>query len=168
MAHMSHVTRKPVFGVFDQVRLKLAWSATETIYRLEISAISSRDILLSRRWKTKALIRLRGRESWSAVLLFAYGINRFYHDMAHIIKVTGNVTAGLLQNQFVFGKNLKNLVKFRTWSDLVLKELVKVCQNRIKDYPNAPIICKPGSYGLGIQRGLRAVLLPHYHPRSSR
>ena len=26
---MSHVTRKPVFGVYDQVRLKLACSATE-------------------------------------------------------------------------------------------------------------------------------------------
>ena len=27
--HMSHVTRKPVFGVFDQVRLKRVCAATE-------------------------------------------------------------------------------------------------------------------------------------------
>ena len=33
---MSLVMRKPVFGVFDQVRLKSVCSATETSYRLEI------------------------------------------------------------------------------------------------------------------------------------
>ena len=33
---MSFVMRKPVFGVFDQVRLKSVYSATETSYRLEI------------------------------------------------------------------------------------------------------------------------------------
>ena len=30
------------------------------------------------------LIRLRGCAGWSAPLLFAYGINRFSHDVAHI------------------------------------------------------------------------------------
>ena len=45
---MSLVTRKPVFGVFDQVRLKPACSATVTCKRLEISAIASRGIILSR------------------------------------------------------------------------------------------------------------------------
>ena len=30
--HMSSVTRKPVFGVCDQVRLKLVCSATEASY----------------------------------------------------------------------------------------------------------------------------------------
>ena len=37
---MSHVTRKPVFGVSEQVRLKPAWSGTEASYSLEILAIS--------------------------------------------------------------------------------------------------------------------------------
>ena len=33
---------------------------------------------------TKALIRLRGCAGWSVPLLFAYGINRFSHDVAHL------------------------------------------------------------------------------------
>ena len=68
---MSHVTRKPVFGVCDQVRLKLACSATETCQGLEILVIASRGIILSRQRTTKALIRLRGCAGWSAPLLFA-------------------------------------------------------------------------------------------------
>ena len=55
--HMSHVTRKPVFGVCDQVRLKLACSGTES---LEISDLASIDIILSRQRITKVQIRLRG------------------------------------------------------------------------------------------------------------
>ena len=39
--------RKPVFGVFDQVRLKLACSAIEASEGLEISDIETRDIILS-------------------------------------------------------------------------------------------------------------------------
>ena len=58
--NMSLVTRKPVFGVCDQVRLKPVCSASETSYGLEISAIASRRIILSRQRTTKALIRLRG------------------------------------------------------------------------------------------------------------
>ena len=38
---MSHVTRKPVFRVSDQVRLKPAYSATETSYSLEILDLAS-------------------------------------------------------------------------------------------------------------------------------
>ena len=33
--HLSLVTRKPVFGLYDQVRLKLAYYATETSYSLD-------------------------------------------------------------------------------------------------------------------------------------
>ena len=40
--------------------------------------------MLFRQWTTKALIRLRRCAGWSAPLLFAYGINRFSHDVAHI------------------------------------------------------------------------------------
>ena len=80
--------RKPVFGVCNQVRHKLACSATETTYSLEISAIVRRDIILSRQRTTKVLIRLRGCAGWSAPLLFAYGINRFSHDVALLFSYT--------------------------------------------------------------------------------
>ena len=64
--------------VSDQVRLKLACSGTETSYSLEISAIESRDIILSMQRKTKALISLRGCTGWSAPLLFAYDIRHVF------------------------------------------------------------------------------------------
>ena len=47
-------------GVSDQVRLKLACSATEASRSLEILVTETRDITLSRQRTTKALIRLRG------------------------------------------------------------------------------------------------------------
>ena len=85
--HWSPVTRKPIFEVCDQMRLKPACLATVTSYRLEISDIASRGITLSRQQTTKALIRLRGCAGWSAPLLFAYDINRFSHDVAHWLYV---------------------------------------------------------------------------------
>ena len=45
---------------------------------LEISAIESRDIILSKQRTTKALIRLRGCAGWSAPLLFAYDIRHIF------------------------------------------------------------------------------------------
>ena len=90
---MSHVTRKPVFGVCDQVRLKPACSATEASLSLDSSDIETRSIILSRLGTTKVLIRLRESAGWSAPLLFAYGINRFSHDMAHIL-ITPNWSVG--------------------------------------------------------------------------
>ena len=51
---------------------------------LEISAIESRDIILSKQWKTKALIRLSGCAGWSAPFLFAY-------DIRHIFSWPGSV-----------------------------------------------------------------------------
>ena len=80
---MSLVTRKQVFGVFDQVKLKPVCSAKEVSYSYEIVNIETRDIILSRQWTIKALIRLLGSTGWSASLLFAYGINRFSQDVAH-------------------------------------------------------------------------------------
>ena len=58
--HMSHIMRKPVFGVSDQVRLKQGCSASEASKSLEISDLASRGIILSRQRTIKALIRLRG------------------------------------------------------------------------------------------------------------
>ena len=57
--HMSLVTRKPVWGVCDQLRLKLACPASEVSKSLEFLDIASRDIILSKQRTTKVLIRLR-------------------------------------------------------------------------------------------------------------
>ena len=76
--HLSLVTRKPVFGVFDQVRLKPAYSH-------EIANIETGDIILSRQRTTNVLIRLRGCAGWCAPLLFANGKNRFSYDVAHFM-----------------------------------------------------------------------------------
>ena len=46
--------------------------------------IGTRDIILSRQWTIKMLIRLRGCAGWSAPSLFAYGKNRFSHDVVQV------------------------------------------------------------------------------------
>ena len=48
------VTRKAVVGVCDQLRLKQACSADETSWGIEISAIASRGVILSRQQTTTA------------------------------------------------------------------------------------------------------------------
>ena len=83
--NLSLVTRKPVLGECGQVRLKPAYSATDTSQSLESLDIEARGIILSRQRTTKALVRLRGWAGRSAPLLFAYGINRFSHDVAHLM-----------------------------------------------------------------------------------
>ena len=83
--YLSHVVRNPVFGS-DQVRLKPACSATEATWSLETLDITSIGIILSRQRRIKALIRLHRCASWSVPLLFAYGINRFSHDVAHLAR----------------------------------------------------------------------------------
>ena len=64
---MSHVTRKSVFGGFDQVRHKHACSATETGV-LKILDSASIGIILS---------RLHGCTGWAAPLLFVCGKTDF-------------------------------------------------------------------------------------------
>ena len=51
LLELSLVTRKPVFGICDQVRLKPTCSATEPSKSLEISAISSRSMKLSKQMR---------------------------------------------------------------------------------------------------------------------
>ena len=84
---MSLVTRKPVFGVYNQVGLSPVCAAKEARYRLGISDIETWCIILSRQRTKKVLIRLRGCAGWTAPLLFAYGKNRFSHDVAHMDRV---------------------------------------------------------------------------------
>ena len=67
--------------VCDQVRLKPVCLATETSERLETLGLATIGIILSKQWKKKC---------WSDCvdaqpLLFTYGINRFSHDVAHLI-----------------------------------------------------------------------------------
>ena len=81
----SHVTRKPVFGVFHQVTLNPVCSTKEACYSHEIANIETRYIILPRQRTTKVLIRLRGCTGWSAPLLFAYGKTRFSHDVAQLL-----------------------------------------------------------------------------------
>ena len=51
LLELSLVTRNPVFGVCDQVRLKPTCSTTETSYSFEILAIAIRSMKLSRRMR---------------------------------------------------------------------------------------------------------------------
>ena len=83
-AHMSLVKRKPVPGFSTREDSNRPAQLTGLV-GLEILAITSRGIILSRQRTTKALIRLHGCACWSAPLLFAYGINGFSHDVAHMI-----------------------------------------------------------------------------------
>ena len=98
--YMILVMRKPVFGVCNQLRLKLVCAATEASQWLEISDIETRDTILSRRRTTKVQIRLHRCAGWSASLLFAYGINTYL--MPWLI---------LQQNQNLFDKQAHLHVK---------------------------------------------------------
>ena len=69
--------------VCDQLRFKPACSASEASYRLDISDLETRNIILSKERTTKALIRLRGCAGWSVPLLFAYD-DTFLHDLAQM------------------------------------------------------------------------------------
>ena len=64
--------KKPVFGVFDQVRLKPVCSAVCH----EIANIETRDTILSRQGTTKVLIRLR---RLFCTFVGRNGISRFSH-----------------------------------------------------------------------------------------
>ena len=55
--------------------------------RLQISDTETRGIILSRQQTTKVLIRLR-------IVLFAYGRNRFSHDVARIVQQAFNILVG--------------------------------------------------------------------------
>ena len=46
LSHLSHVTRKPAFGVIEQIGFKPACSATAASYSLDILDIASIGIVL--------------------------------------------------------------------------------------------------------------------------
>ena len=103
-------------GVSDQVRLKLACSATEASMRLEILVTETKDITLPRQWTTKVLIRLRRCSDWSVSLLFAY-------DIWHIFSWPGS---------FIFIPFLMHLVKnvsFETFNHIPVNVCIAIIFN---------------------------------------
>ena len=85
---MSRNTRKPGFRVSDKVRFKPACSAIETSWKIEISLVASKDMILYKKRITKALIRLRESAGWSAPLLSTNPKDRFSCGKAHIIFIS--------------------------------------------------------------------------------
>ena len=81
---MSLVMRKPVFGVSDQVRHKPGCTVTEDGYRLEISDLESRGIVLSKWRKQRCWSASWLPRSWSASLFSHMQKNRFSHVAAHM------------------------------------------------------------------------------------
>ena len=82
--NLGRSAKNPVFGVSDKVRFKPACSATETSFKIEISLVSSLDMILSNKRITKALIRLRRCAGWSAPVLFVNPQDRFSSVNAHM------------------------------------------------------------------------------------
>ena len=87
---MSLVLRKPIFGVSDQVPHNSGCTATEDGWRLEISDLGRREIVLSDTIisiaKTKALISFAVTAKLICVFVFAYVKSRFSHDEAEIYR----------------------------------------------------------------------------------
>ena len=77
---MSHATTKHVFGSFRPGQTQTGSHMVQPLKLacLEIWAIKSRDIKLSKQRTTKALIRLCSCTGWSAPLLFAYDIRHIF------------------------------------------------------------------------------------------
>ena len=88
LAHRNYLglnARRPVFGVYDQARLKPTCSVTESTCskQAEILRVATLSIILSRGRTTKALIRLHGCVGWHAPLIFECNYVRFSLDTAH-------------------------------------------------------------------------------------
>ena len=129
---MSLVTRKSVFWVFNQVRHKPACAATEASWRLEIWDIETKDIILSRQWTTKVLIRLRGCAGWTAPLLVAYDISRFSHNKAYIKPASREVRRprSLLDWSKFYEKYSHDMAQMSNWASLCENGTYPICKQR--------------------------------------
>ena len=86
-AYETRHEKRPVFGVCNQLRLKLMGLARGLKFRLQpLEVLYYPGSEQQKRWSDCADAQA-DRSVWSAPLLFTYGINRFSHDMAHIIFV---------------------------------------------------------------------------------
>ena len=70
MSDMGFDVTSPVFRVSNKGILKPVSSSTETSKKVDIWFVTSLDMILYKKWITKALISLYGCESWSVPLLF--------------------------------------------------------------------------------------------------
>ena len=80
MYKLSCDTRKPVFGVSDQVKHKTACASTEDGWKLEILDLRRRGIVLS----TKALNSFAVTAKLICAFVFAKAKIRFSHDVAQL------------------------------------------------------------------------------------
>ena len=127
---------KVSLGVSDQVRLKLACSATGASRRLEILVTETRDIIPSRQRTTKALIRLRGCAGWSAPLLFAFNIR-------HVLSWPGPILLSLpFWNSFscckgrVVTKQMNNLSQRLPMRHLLESDLLCITNHESYETPS--------------------------------
>ena len=101
---------------------------------LEMSAIASRGIILSKQRTIQVLIRLLGCAGWSAPLLFANGKSRFFHDMAHIKKHTGTQDWSIISTRV--HSRVQYMVFCRGWDNRIISlsetdhEKTCLCQMR--------------------------------------
>ena len=79
--------RKPVYWFSDQVLHNLGCTAIEDGWRLEISDLDRRGIVLSIVAKTKALISCAVTAQLICVFVFAYAKSLFSHNKAQIMIV---------------------------------------------------------------------------------
>ena len=75
---------KTNYVVSEQVQHTLACTSTEKSWKLEISDLSRRGIVLSRVAKTKALISFAVTAKLISVFVFAYADCWFSHEVAHL------------------------------------------------------------------------------------
>ena len=92
--------------------------------------------------KTKTLIRLRGCAASSAPLLFAYGINRFAHDVVQLVVQATTVeslahqriiierTQTNNQHYHAYNRKMRNQQKQRHWSRGNNSNLVRFAKDR--------------------------------------
>ena len=83
---VSLVKRKPVFRISDRVRLKPACSADESIQGLEISAIASRGIILSRQRKQRcwSVFAVCMKKAWVLSYPLSSHWRLFQTDLFHL------------------------------------------------------------------------------------
>ena len=83
--NLSLVTRKPVFGGVRPSKTQTSLLSKRDQREAWNFGFSNYRYYTTKQRPTKLLFRLCGCTVWSQPLLFTYGINRFSHDVAHLI-----------------------------------------------------------------------------------
>ena len=129
---MSHVTRKPVFGVSDQVRHKPGCSATEDVLRglkFQIQEVEGFYYLCS---ETNVLISCAATTQLIWAFVLAYAKSKFSHDTAQ------------MKGTFLYSGDLFKIGAMPTIHfHLYCSQLEK----RLKDVESMTILCYHNSHG---------------------